>query len=208
MKSSVHPLFPVAAMEFDNFPITDKEIDKLIRDQDFESMQIENGLVSSEKYLLNLKKNSSLRRNLFHCVDQYTHNILDIRHSVSFYFQNSWMMKHRPGDWGQNHIHENSLISGVLYLRVPPNSGDLILHRNRIVSNFINPYINLPARRPNIYNADNFVCRLADRKLVLFPANMNHSIGKNESGEDRYCIAFNVFFKGMLGEETSVCSIQ
>ena len=207
MRTVVQPLFPIAVMEFNDFPITEKEINNLIDEQDFESMQIENGLISSEKYLLNKKKNISLRKNLFYCVDQYTHKLLDITHDVSFYFQNSWMMKHRPGDWGQNHIHENSLISGVLYLKVPPNSGNLILHRNRIVSNYLNPYINLKANNPNIYNADNYTCVLEPKKLVLFPANMTHSIERNNSEEDRYCIAFNLFFRGMLGEETSICQI-
>ena len=207
MRSNTIALFPTAVMKFEDFPITDKEIDNLIMDQDFESMQIENGLVSSEKYLLTKKKNAWLRKKLFHCVDQYMHKALDISHNVSYYFQNSWMMKHRPGDWGQNHIHENSLISGVLYLRVPPNSGDLILHRNRIISNQMNPYINLPSRRPNIYNADSYKCGVGNKALVLFPANMNHSIERNDSTEDRYCIAFNLFFRGIIGEETSVCQI-
>jgi len=56
MEHRVYNLFPLALMEFDNFPITDKEIDKLINDQDFESIQVENGLISSDKYILNQKK--------------------------------------------------------------------------------------------------------------------------------------------------------
>jgi len=203
MKSRVHTLFPVVALEFVDFPITDKEISKLIRDQNFVPiMPVDNGLISSQKYLLNLKKNSSLKKNLLYCVKEYTQNVLDIGRSVSFYLQNSWMIKHRPGDWGQTHFHENSLLSGILYLRTPPNSGDLILHRNRNVSTDINPYMSLPQLKPNRYNADSFICQASEKKLILFPANMNHSIRRNESSEDRYSIAFNVFFKGRIGEET------
>lgn len=208
MEHRVYNLFPLALMEFDNFPITDKEIDKLINDQDFESIQVENGLISSDKYILNQKKNKELKKNIFNCVDMYTHKVLDLHRNISFYFQNSWMMKHRPKDWGQNHIHENSLISGILYLKTPPNSGNLILHRNRIVSNHLNPYINIPAKNPNIYNADSFVVVVEAKKLILFPANMNHSIEINNSSEDRYCIAFNIFFKGTLGEETSRLDVK
>ena len=67
MKSRVHTLFPVVALEFVDFPITDKEISKLIRDQNFVPiMPVDNGLISSQKYLLNLKKNSSLKKNLLY----------------------------------------------------------------------------------------------------------------------------------------------
>lgn len=208
MKTTVYNLFPVPLMEFTDFPITDKEIDKLIDSQDFESMPVNNGLISNEKFLLDKKQNLKLRKNIFKCVDEFTHRVLQMSHNVSYYFQNSWMMKHRPGDWGQSHIHENSLISGILYLRVPPKSGNLSLHRNKIVSNYLNPYINVPIDKPNIFNADNFVVHCEPKKLVLFPANMNHSISLNESEEDRYCIAFNLFLRGILGNDTSVCIIK
>jgi len=75
-----------------------------------------------------------------------------------------------------NYIHthgtEIDLISGVLYLQVPKNSGEI---------GFVNPIT---------HNIDNLILP-SPKDLLLFPQNLPHLVNPNLSQEDRISIAFN-----------------
>ncbi len=51
-------------------------------------------------------------------VDVYAHGVCGVSRNVEFYVTNSWINVHRRGQAAGQHIHGNSLISGVLYLQV------------------------------------------------------------------------------------------
>jgi hypothetical protein len=63
-------------------------------------------------------------------VDVYAHGICGVSRNVEFYVTNSWVNVHKKGQAAGQHIHGNSLISGVLYLDVNETSGDLVFHRD------------------------------------------------------------------------------
>ena len=66
-----------------------------------------------------------------------------------------------------------NLISGILYLKVPPNSGSLILYNPSNVSQF-----------NDIYPEDN--------NLIFITSSLPHSVTLNLSKYDRISIAFNL----------------
>lgn len=82
-----------------------------------------------------------------------------------------WFNHMRPGDVTLPHSHDDDdeWLSGVYYLQVPENSGDLIMHDGdeRIT---VNP---------------------AEGKLVLFSANDVHEVSKNNSSETRLSVGIN-----------------
>jgi hypothetical protein len=75
-----------------------------------------------------------------------------------------------------NHIHTHDLppnhYSGILYLQVPPHSGEL---------EFYTPL--------NINNEFTYIP--TEKDLVIFHSNLPHSVNPNLSKEDRISIAFN-----------------
>jgi uncharacterized protein (TIGR02466 family) len=86
------------------------------------------------------------------------------------------------------HVHAGSLISGCVYLKVPKNSGNLFFHPNIMEHYFYNTYTD--------YNTDfaseNTEFIAEEKKVILFPSFLSHSVSANNSNEDRISIAFNI----------------
>ena len=92
-----------------------------------------------------------------------------------------WFNINPPGTFNRIHDHgflvtENSPnLSGVIYLKTPPNSGDIVFY-NPVNSNLFYPF------SPSL------------KQYFLFPKWLKHSVDANLSQEDRISIAFNYTF--------------
>jgi hypothetical protein len=77
-------------------------------------------------------------------------------------------------NWPHDHgkVPDDS-ITGVIYLKVPKNSGSILFH---------NPYDN---------NVVLYQKEYKEKTLILFPCSLIHSVNINRSNEDRISIAFN-----------------
>ena len=85
-------------------------------------------------------------------VDLYAHGVFGVSRNVQFYVTNSWINVHRRGQAAGQHIHGNSLISGVLYLNVNETSGDLVFHRDIYSLIPFPPALDFDVDPFNIYN--------------------------------------------------------
>lgn len=94
------------------------------------------------------------------------------------------------GQYGFNriHVHPNALVSGVYYVRVPDDSGDLILHDPRKQASVLQPEL---AGR-NFRNVHQHVVLAREGRLVLFPSWLEHGVGQNLSAEERVSLSFNL----------------
>ena len=87
-----------------------------------------------------------------------------------------WFNIARPGESTGWHDHKDrSVLSGVYYLKVPDNAGD-ILFRKRDKDKIVEWNI-----------------RSETGKLILFHSNIEHSVTINKSNHNRISIAFNLF---------------
>ena len=87
-----------------------------------------------------------------------------------------WFNIARPGESTGWHDHKDrSVLSGVYYLKIPDNAGD-ILFRKRDKDKIVEWNI-----------------RSETGKLILFHSNIEHSVKINKSNHDRISIAFNLF---------------
>lgn len=89
------------------------------------------------------------------------------------------------------HVHPNSFLSGVIYLNVPPGSGDLFFTRP-----------GFDVYHPNYRNWHPFTARSlnvtpARGMMMLFPSYLPHGTepGTQESGEHRISLSFNYALK-------------
>ena len=90
-----------------------------------------------------------------------------------FSFNEYWFNIANPGESTGVHNHKKkSKVSGVFYLQIPKNSGNL----------------NFKSERSEI-----FELKPKTGKLVLFPSKLNHFVTKNKSDEQRISLAFNCF---------------
>lgn len=186
-------------------PIFKTKIDISLKEKEFikklkyNLVEFKNGLISDNKNVLNNPILLNLNKQIIKQVEEYTKNIIEIDDKITFYFTNSWAMKHGEGNYAHAHAHSNSVISGVFYVEVPKNSGDLVFHKNSYnSSNAMLSSLALPYKRYNKYNSEEWSIKIEDNLLVLFPSNLTHSVPVSLNKKNRYCIAFNSFIKGTL----------
>jgi len=170
----------------------------IAKNYQYNRMKIDNGWISKDLDILNHNFYSDLKSELKNHIHEYVTNTLKIKNK--FDFTTSWIVKQEKNDWGQLHIHKNSIISGVYYLNTPPNCGDIQFNR------YINPLLTetfvFDITEDTLDNADTIKVKVNEGLLLLFPSNLHHSIEITLSDEPRYCIAFNLFPSDIIGETT------
>lgn len=161
---------------------------------------------SSYNFLSSVDKNVLHRPGFEHVhaivmreVERYTRELLAVSSRVEFYITNSWINRHRRGHSAGPHMHHNSLISGVLYLKTNERSGDLVFHRDVLSLVPFPPALDLDIDSFNIYNCKSWGHKPKTNDICLFPSVVSHSVDPNESDEERWCLAFNIFARGDFG---------
>ena len=128
-------------------------------------------------------------------------DVLLVKKHIDFKVNNSWVVKHIKGDWSQTHIHSNSVISGVLYLKVNENSGDIIFRKQIHDSGVFSVQLDIEYSDQNIFNMREYKITPIENQLILFPSTLPHDVTMNMSDEDRYVLAFNCSPIGKIGSD-------
>lgn len=102
-----------------------------------------------------------------------------------------WININGKKDFNMYHEHPRSSITGIFYVKVPKNSGELVLvnpvtqHQHYIdpttISNF------------NEFNSYSWAVEPLENKIVFFPSWVPHYTAPNLSESDRISIAFNIY---------------
>jgi uncharacterized protein (TIGR02466 family) len=164
----------------------------------YERLSQNNGWISSEKYLLNQYVFGSLHQQALAHLDVYVRNVLNVGKEVRFELENSWAMKHQAGDSAQPHAHVHSLISGIMYLKCDAQAGNFMVYRDH--ETVFPRVFNLPFDEKNNYTSMMWSTVPEAGDIYLFPSNLRHAVTPSESQDDRYCVAFNFFVRGHLGD--------
>ena len=195
-EAKVLQLFPISV--YTNKINVDEDIKNFIISQKYERMFSGNGDFTVNKYLLNTPECANLKKQIFEQVDVFTRKYLTVKNHINFYMQNSWGVKHHKGDWGQQHEHANSLLSGVLYLETNKDSGSICFHKPYGYTNLFHPSTLIPMNNFESHNSDEWNHVPENGDILLFPAHLHHSIKENKSNIIRYSIAFNFHVSGEL----------
>ncbi len=198
-KPTIYPLFstPVYVNNTGDFPRPD------LKALEYSSTMPDgspyNFLSSVDKRVLDRPEFAQVRAVIMKEIDTYTRQLLAVSKNIEFYITDSWINMHRRGHSAGAHVHHNSLISGVLYLQVAENSGDIVFHRDGLSLLPFPPALDLDVDSYNIYNCKSWGHRPKTNDICLFPSVLMHSVDPNESDEERWCLAFNVFVRGSFG---------
>lgn len=111
---------------------------------------------------------------------------------TAFKLKNAWININHPGCYNRSHLHPESEISGVWWIKIPESSG---------VLQFESPFEYTQHRLINSYNEnirtstnmyDSFYLQPIEGTIALFPSDLRHFVDVNKSKEDRISIAFNL----------------
>jgi uncharacterized protein (TIGR02466 family) len=119
----------------------------------------------------------------------------------SHYITNMWANIANPNRRHNFHIHPNCLLSGIVYIKTPPNCGRTIFASPRQNSKNIEPaYF-----QKNEFNADIFSLPPERGRMMIWPSHVPHAVeeGAADEAEDRIVVAFNIMIRGLIDQVTA-----
>lgn len=199
MSYQMVPLFAVPVYQ-GTIPAIDKATyDKLIS---FAYEEIEGPITHKEtkdRFILNRPEFADLKKVVDEKVHEYVHEVLGVDDTLSWELSTSWVNLNRPGDFSPQHWHSNALVSGVFYLHTNKDSGAICFHRAPTYKLFGDQF-GIEYNKDTDYNVDAVGVLPLTHALFMFPSTLVHSVLENQSKENRYSLAFNVFPRGTIGK--------
>ena len=200
MSGATYPLFG-KAVYYNELDIDTKKIVSMI---DTPRLPYEPGAPGDERYdtsgpkalrVLDEDKFKFLKDIILNEVHTYMHDVM--RYTNKFRMTTSWFIKIDDGEGCQLHSHMNCFMSGILYLKTPPNCGDIVFQ------DLSDRRFNLVPVEYNMLNGREWIFTPKEGLLLLFPAELHHKVKVNKSKEARYSMSFNIMPTGLVGDETS-----
>jgi uncharacterized protein (TIGR02466 family) len=203
MKNTLYPLFayPVVVCG-DKYEITEAEKDYLDK---LEMIDNVGNTMSKDDRILDAEPLSNLMAFINQNVFNYKKNLLHIKDDNEIYVTQSWVNRSLPEQFHPKHKHQNSIISGVMYLdedsddELPP----IRFHRTHELYPVEFSYDEL-----NEFNAS---CRTFEPKqgmLVLFPSLLEHDVEVNRTSKSRTSLSFNTYVRGIVGGKKQLTEIH
>jgi uncharacterized protein (TIGR02466 family) len=148
------------------------------------------GWQSKSDYILNSDEFNffieDLNQNLNHCLYEQFRILEGKKLSIG----NCWINISKTHDYNLSHIHPLSILSGVFYIKCPPNCGNIIFEQDS------NDVLDLDYREDEIKKMTNMYSAYyhtpIEGRMLLFPSNLRHYVESNKSDDDRISISFNI----------------
>lgn len=206
----LHHLFPTC-VQVDTFPrlFTNEELDffKSLNYSRDVSTDAQTPTNTGFTVNINIIKDLGLEeieRFILDNVNQYMYESFKMQDDLEFFISRSWFTKTKPGGFGRKHMHTNSILSGVMYIQTSLNCGNLLLHS--ATKKFGS--MEFSYKEENQHNSIFISMPPKDGMMIIFPSTVEHEMGKNLSTEDRYSLAFDIWFKGKANSNHNMCVLE
>jgi uncharacterized protein (TIGR02466 family) len=149
-------------------------------------------LISINKYILNEIEMQDLKAICLEYLKYYLKEIYKAKEDIEIYITQSWINYSKKNEWHHKHNHQNSFLSGVLYINT--NETDQI--------KFYNGKYNGIEIEPKFFdqiNSKSWWIPVKNGDLLIFPSSLEHEVPKVLGDKQRISVAFNSFIKGNLG---------
>lgn len=114
----------------------------------------------------------------------------------SHYITGMWANITHPNNRQNVHVHPNCLLSGLIYIKAPPNCGPtMFLSPRKLSKNFEPQY-----KTKNDINSDFMVVPPEKGRMLIWPSHIPHVVdsGTADESEERIVVAFNVMIRGRV----------
>ena len=106
----------------------------------------------------------------------------------------SWSNRNIKGANHHDHVHPNSIISGVFYFQTS-KSTPIVFSQTMQHFFFFEPI------KFNTVNSSHFKLEVKAGECILFPSSVRHAVPENKSNEERISMSFNTFSLDTLGSK-------
>ena len=195
---NIFPLFsvPLSISKINLSHLDIKAIESIpVKRRESDNCYLSDNIRILESNSLNTLKNTIIKE-----LNTYFYEVLGISKTISLNITNSWKIVHKLGDWAPKHKHYNSIVSGILYIDVFYDSGDIIFYCDNRKSVLNNGLLELPFEVTQ-YNYTTWELKPENNMLILFPSFLEHSVTKSTNMNNRICISFDTFISGTVGND-------
>lgn len=114
----------------------------------------------------------------------------------SHYINSMWANITHPNHRQNMHVHPNCLLSGLIYIKAPPNCGPTMFASPRRLTKNLEPQYQVR----NDINSDYFIMPAEKGRMLLWPSYVPHAVeqGTADESEERVVVAFNVSIRGRI----------
>ena len=173
---------------------------KYVENLEYISQKDNKNFKSKDSYLMKHEIFKKIKSFFGESIIKYTEKILNSKQRLVI--TQCWTNKNPPGAKHHEHVHPNSILSGVFVFRIGGKLPPIQFAKSTQSAMKLDP-----AKYNNI-TAETFLLPCVPGELLLFPSNLKHSVPINLSEETRYSMSFNTFCIDILGSENSLTHLD
>ncbi len=127
-------------------------------------------------------------RELFNSISNFSLEICDFLEINSVKIANAWINVNGYKDFNWPHIHPNSTLSGVYYVKTPENCGNITFENSALETS-----TDIERKNYTKYNSPSWWIPSETGLLYIFPSWIKHRVDPNmNKDEERISISFNL----------------
>ena len=198
-KDELLMVFPTPVQIYKYEDSIEKEL-KYIEGVEWKQQVANANFKTKDSYLTKHEQLKKLVSFFKECIDDYCNTV--INSDQRLVITQLWGNRNPKGSKHHEHVHPNSILSGVFYLRQDPKLPPIQFAKSNQEAMKLDP------RKYNTYNAETFLLPCVSGELILFPSNLRHSVPTNQGDEERISLSFNTFSIDSLGSEESLTHLD
>jgi len=199
MKEELLQLFPTPLLIVPYEEPIDKEL-AYLKTISYREQQQNGNYRSDDSYLLRKEELKNIKNFLGEAVDKFTKNVLNSKQRLVI--TQCWANRNPKGSKHHEHVHPNSIISGVMYFQINEKLPPIQFAKTN------QDAIKLDPEKYNHVNSESFLLPCKPGELILFPSSLRHSVPINQGDEDRISMSFNTFSIDALGSEQALTHLD
>jgi len=199
MKEELLQIFPTPLLIVPYEESIDKEL-AFLKTISYREQKYNGNFRSDDSYLLRNEEFKNIKTFLSESVDKFTKNVLNSKQRLVI--TQCWANRNPKGSKHHEHVHPNSIISGVMYFQMNEKLPPIQFAKS------IQDGVKLDPIKYNHVNAESFMLPCKPGELILFPSSLKHSVPINVGDEDRISVSFNTFSIDVLGSEQSLTHLD
>ena len=199
MKEELLQIFPTPLLIVPYEESIDKEL-AYLKTISYRQQKGNGNYRSDDSYLLRNEEFKNIKTFLSESVDKFTKNVLNSKQRLVI--TQCWANRNPKGSKHHEHVHPNSIISGVMYFQINEKLPPIQFAKS------IQDGVKLDPIKYNHVNAESFMLPCKPGELILFPSSLKHSVPINVGDEDRISVSFNTFSVDVLGSEQSLTHLD
>ena len=199
MKEELLQLFPTPLLIVPYEEPIDKEL-AYLKTISYREQQQNGNYRSDDSYLLRKEELNNIKNFLSESIDKFTKNVLQSKQRLVI--TQSWANRNPKGSKHHEHVHPNSIISGVMYFQINEKLPPIQFSKANQDGMKLDPI------KYNHVNSESFMLPCKPGELILFPSSLKHSVPINQGDEDRISMSFNTFSIDAIGSEQSLTHLD